>query len=253
VLLWPDTFNNHFHPRIAHAAVSVLEAAGFDVEVPPRPLCCGRPLYEFGFLEAARRYALRILDVLGERIDAGVPFVVLEPACASVFRDDLPNLMPDNERVMRLAAQTLFLDELLDRHAEGFRVPPLHRRAVVHAHCHRKALLGKSSGQAVLARAGLDGEVLDSGCCGMAGSFGFERAKIDVSLAIGEAVLLPRVRAAAADTLIIADGYSCREQIVQCTGRTALHPAEVLALALRAQAAAQRPARHAPVDGLRAD
>ena len=233
VMLWPDTFNNYFHPDVAHAAVTVLTAAGFDVTLPQGHLCCGRPLYEYGFLDAARAYLLRILDRLGPQIDAGMPVVVLEPACASVFRDELPNLLPDHERGMRLAAQTYFFDEFLDARAPQFRPPALGRSALVHAHCHRKALLGKASGSTLLSRAGLRGEVLDSGCCGMAGAFGFERAKYEVSLQIGEQVLLPRVRAADADTLLIADGYSCREQIAQCTGRTALHPAQVLALALR--------------------
>jgi Fe-S oxidoreductase len=150
-----------------------------------------------------------------------------------VFRDEMGNLLPDHERAKRLAAQTFFFDEFLDRYARDFRPPPLRRKAIVHAHCHRKALCGKQSGSTLVDRAGLDGEVLDSGCCGMAGQFGFERAKVDVSIEIGEQVLLPRVRQADPSTLIVADGYSCREQIVQCTGETVMHPAEVLALALR--------------------
>jgi FAD/FMN-containing dehydrogenase/Fe-S oxidoreductase len=236
VLLWPDTFNNHFHPAVAHAAVHVLRAAGFGVTVPQGHFCCGRPLYEWGFLDAARAYLLRILDRLGGEIDAGVPFVVLEPACASVFRDEMPNLLPDNERARRLSRQTFFFGEFLDRYAPQFRAPPLQRHAIVHAHCHHKALLGRAAGASLLARAGLDGEVLDSGCCGMAGSFGFERDKYDVSMAVGEHVLLPRVRAAGEETVVVADGYSCREQIAQSTRRTALHPAQVLAMALGAPA-----------------
>jgi Fe-S oxidoreductase len=233
VLLWPDTFNNYFHPDVAHAAVAVLEAAGWRVRVPSSRLCCGRPLYEFGFLASARSYLRTILSTLASDIDAGIPLVVLEPACAAVFRDELTNLLPDDERAMRLAAQTFFFDEFLDRKAPQFHPPPLNRRALVHAHCNRKALLGKHSGETLLARAGLTGEVLDSGCCGMAGAFGFERAKYGVSVAIGEQVLLPQVRLASDDVLLVADGYSCREQIAQCTGRTAWHPAQVLALALR--------------------
>jgi FAD/FMN-containing dehydrogenase/Fe-S oxidoreductase len=234
VLLWPDTFNNHYHPDVAHAAVRVLRAAGFAVTVPRGHVCCGRPLYEFGFLDAARRYLQDILARLGREIDAGVPFVVLEPACASVFRDELINLLPDNERAKRLSQQSFFFGEFLDQRAPQFRPPPLSRKAIVHAHCHHKALLGRDAGTSLLARAGLDGEVLDSGCCGMAGSFGFEQDKYDVSVAIGEHVLLPRVRSAADGTLVVADGYSCREQIAQCTRRTALHPAQVLAMALGA-------------------
>ncbi len=235
VLLWPDTFNNFFHPQVGHAAARVLEAAGFRVELPDGHVCCGRPLYEFGFLDAAKRYLQAIVDRLGPQIDAGTPLVVMEPACAAVFRDELCNLLPNDERAKRLSAQAYFFEEFLAREAAGFRPPPLSRRAIVHAHCNRKALLGKDTGSRLLDLAGLDGEVLDSGCCGMAGAFGFERAKYEVSRSIGELVLLPRVRAAAPDTLLIADGYSCREQIVQCTGRTALHPAEVLAMALDAR------------------
>jgi Fe-S oxidoreductase len=142
--------------------------------------------------------------------------------------------LPDNERARRLARQTFFFGEFLDRSAPRFRAPPLQRHAIVHAHCHHKALLGRAAGASLLTRAGLEGEVLDSGCCGMAGSFGFERDKYDVSMAVGEHVLLPRVRAAGEDTLVVADGYSCREQIAQSTRRTALHPAQVLAMALGA-------------------
>jgi Fe-S oxidoreductase len=234
VLLWPDTFNNYFHPQVAHAAVKVLEAAGWRVSVPAQHLCCGRPLYDFGFLDSAKAYLRRVLAVLGEQIDAGTPVVVLEPACASVFRDELGNLFPDDERAMRLAAQTYFFDEFLDRHAPTFRPPAMGRSALVHAHCHRKALLGKNSGSSLLDRCGLTGTVVDSGCCGLAGSFGFEQEKYDVSMQIAELALAPRVREASDDELIVADGFSCREQIAHCTGRTAWHPAQVLALALHA-------------------
>jgi FAD/FMN-containing dehydrogenase/Fe-S oxidoreductase len=232
VVLWPDTFNNHFHPDVAHAAVSVLEAAGYAVTIPGEPFCCGRPLYEFGFLDAAKAYLRRILERLGGTIDAGLPFVVLEPACAAVFRDELPMLLPDHERAKRLAAQTYFFDEFLERRAPRLSVPPLGRRALVHAHCNRKALTGKGAGAWLIEATGLDGEVLDSGCCGMAGAFGYEARKYDVSRRIAELALLPRVRAATDDTLIVADGYSCREQIEHFTDRKVLHPAQVLAMAI---------------------
>jgi FAD/FMN-containing dehydrogenase/Fe-S oxidoreductase len=232
VVLWVDTFNNHFDPAVLHATLRVLEAAGFAVELPPAGLCCGRPLYEYGFLDAARRYLLAILERMASAIDDGVPFVVAEPACASVFRDELPNLLPDRERAHRLAAQTFFLDEYLACEVPAFRAGPLRRPALVHAHCHHKALRGRQAGAGILSRAGLEGEVLDSGCCGMAGAFGLARDRHAVSVAIGEQVLLPRVRSAEDGTLIVADGFSCREQIRQCTGRAALHPAQVLALAL---------------------
>ena len=232
VLLWPDTFNNYLEPHVAQAAVTVLEAAGWRVTLPQGHLCCGRPLYEFGFLAAARRYLQTILHTLGPQIDAGVPIVVLEPTCGAVFRDELCNLLPDDARARRLAQQTFFFDEFLERDAQAWKPPPLHRVAIMHVHCNRKALCGKEAGAAFLDRAGLDGELLDAGCCGMAGAFGYERGKAQVSRRIGELALLPRVRAAPPDALVIADGWSCRQQIAQGAARTALHPAQVLALAL---------------------
>ncbi|MBI4543878.1 MAG: FAD-binding protein [Gemmatimonadetes bacterium] len=233
VLLWPDTFNNHFHPGTACAAVDVLEAAGYRVEIPPRPLCCGRPLYDFGMLRLARRQLRQILDVLRPQITAGVPVVGLEPSCLAVFRDELINFFPHDETARRLSRQSFLLAEFLDRHADGWQPPPLRRKAIVHGHCHQQALVGMRSDRALLERLGLDFRILDSGCCGMAGSFGFEREKYAVSMLVGERVLLPAVREAAPDTLVVADGFSCREQILQATGRRALHLAEVLRLALQ--------------------
>jgi Fe-S oxidoreductase len=232
VMLWPDTFNNHFHPETALAAADVLEAAGFTVSVPAFPVCCGRPLYDSGMLRQAQRYLRRIVTRFAPQIDAGMPFVVLEPACAAVFRDEMPNLFPGDEVAKRLAAQTYLLAEFLDRKAPRFAPPPLARQAIVHGHCHQKALMKMSADEAVLRRLGVRYELLDSGCCGMAGSFGFEVGKAEISVQIGELVLLPAVRAAPADCLVIADGYSCREQIAQCTDRRAVHLAEVLQMAL---------------------
>ena len=232
VLLWPDTFNNYFHPETARAAVEVLEAAGYRVELPRQMLCCGRPLYDYGMLKLARRQLRRILETLGPVVAAGVPVVGLEPSCAAVFRDELVNLFPGDETARRLSRQTVLLSEFLEQQADGYEPPRLAGKALVHGHCHHKAIMKLDAEQALLARAGLDFEVLDSGCCGLAGSFGYEREHYDVSMKCGERVLLPAVRAAAEDTLIVADGFSCREQIAHGTGRRALHLAEVLALAL---------------------
>ena len=248
VMLWPDTFNNHFHPETAMAAVDVLEAAGFAVNVPAFPVCCGRPLYDSGMLLRAQRYLRRILDRFAKEIDAGVPFVVLEPACAAVFRDELGNLFPGDEIAKRLAQQTYLLAEFLERRAPRFSPPRLARRAIVHGHCHQKAVMSMDADEAILRKASVDYTLLDSGCCGMAGSFGFERDKAGLSVQIGELVLLPAVRAAPADCLVVADGYSCREQIAQCTQRHAVHLAEVLQMALagaRDGKAATREAREA--------
>jgi len=232
VVLWPDTFNNHFHPQTAHAAAAVLEAAGFVVDVPAFPVCCGRPLYDFGMLDEAQRYLRRILARFAAAIDAGTPFVVLEPACAAVFRDEMPNLFPGDEVAKRLAQQTHLFAQFLQAHAPRFSPPRLERRAIVHGHCHQKALTGMDADRELLEKLGLRYEVLDSGCCGMAGSFGFARDKAAISRAIGELVLLPAVRDADDDCLVVTDGYSCREQIAQCTSRRALHLAEVTRMAL---------------------
>ncbi|HEY0846448.1 MAG TPA: FAD-binding and (Fe-S)-binding domain-containing protein [Noviherbaspirillum sp.] len=233
VILWPDTFNNYFHPDVAKAAVDVLEDAGFKVQIPAVHLCCGRPLYEFGMIERARAYLKRILDVLEAPIHAGTPIVGLEPACVSVFRDELPNLFPHSEQARRLRDQVFLLSEFLER--SGYRPPRLDRAAVVHAHCHHQALLKTDAERAVLRKMGLDFELLDSGCCGMAGSFGFEKEKYDVSMRCAERVLLPAVRSAAPGTLVIADGFSCREQIAQSSGVEAIHLSQALRMALEAR------------------
>jgi FAD/FMN-containing dehydrogenase/Fe-S oxidoreductase len=231
ILLWPDTFNNHWHPQTLAAAVFVLEQAGCDVQLPNGHLCCGRPLYEFGLLDTAVRYLQSVLHALRGDIEAGTPLIVLEPACAAVFRDELPNLMPENAHAQRLAKQTLLLSEFLAR-VPDYTPPQVASKAVVHGHCMHKAVLKMDAEIDVLRRMGLDLRVLDSGCCGMAGSFGFDKNKYDISMRIGERVLLPAVRESSPDTLIVADGYSCREQIAQSTDRRALHFAEVIAQGL---------------------
>ena len=231
VILWPDTFNNYFLPETAIAAARVLASAGYEVFVPARHFCCGRPLYDYGFLEMAKDYLRRILDGLGPEIDRGTPMVVLEPSCCSVFRDELTGLFPELPRAHKLKEQTFTLAEFLERQPD-FVAPVLKRKAVVQGHCHHKAVMRMKSEASLFAKMGLDYQVLDSGCCGMAGSFGFESDKYDLSVQIGERVLLPAVRAADSSTLIMADGFSCREQIAQLTGREALHTAEVLSLAM---------------------
>ena len=232
VLLWADTFNDFFHPETAQAAVAVLERAGFRVYVPRVELCCGRPLYDYGFLGMARRWLRQILRTLRRPIRAGLPMVVLEPSCASVFRDELLNLLPGDEDARRLARQTCTLDELLTRHAPELPLPTLRGRALVQGHCHHKSVLDFAGEEGLLRRLGLELSAPEPGCCGMAGAFGFEAGThAEVARTCGERALLPAVRAAGEATLVIADGFSCREQIAQGTGRTALHLAEVLELA----------------------
>ena len=231
-ILFPDTFTNHFSPGIGRAAVDVLEDAGFAVTLPRGPLCCGRPLYDFGMLETARRRLAEVLAALSPAVEAGSPVVVLEPSCAAVFRDELPELFPEDERARRLSRSTFLLAEILQKEAPEWRAPSLDRRALVWFHCHQRALFGIEADRRTLEALGVEADIPDSGCCGMAGSFGFEKSHRDVSLAVGERVLFPAVRGAAADTLLVADGFSCREQISQATGRRALHLAEVIRLAM---------------------
>jgi FAD/FMN-containing dehydrogenase/Fe-S oxidoreductase len=237
VLLWADTFNNYFYPSTAKAAVDVLEAAGFQVFVPKANLCCGRPLYDHGMLDRAQALLLQILDALSPEIEAGIPIVGLEPSCVTVFRDELINLFPSDQRAQALSRQTFLLSEFLEIYAKDFPRPCLDRKALLHGHCHHKSIMKMTAEEAVLSRIGVDFQSPAPGCCGMAGSFGFEPDKYDISIAIGELELMPAVRQAPADWLIIADGFSCREQIAQCSPRHALHLAEVLQMALRGEAA----------------
>jgi FAD/FMN-containing dehydrogenase/Fe-S oxidoreductase len=232
VVLFPDTFSNYLHPEPMKAATEVLEAAGFRVIVPRQALCCGRPLYDYGMLDLAKAFWSRTLSVLRPHIRDGVPVVGLEPSCVAAFRDELPNLVPRREDAKRLAMQTLTLAELLQGHAGDWDMPRLDRRAIVHGHCHQEAIMGTGAEQELYERLGLEFEVLDSGCCGLAGSFGFEREHHDISVAIGEHKLMPMVRAAPGDTLVIADGFSCKTQIEELTDRRALHTAQVIKMAM---------------------
>jgi Fe-S oxidoreductase len=234
VLLWPDTFTNYFSPEIGRDAVTVLEAAGFRVILPFGPVCCGRPLYDYGMLSLARRYLLDVLSELRPFVRAGVPVIGLEPSCLAVFRDELTNLLPDDADAQRLRAQSYVLSEFLSQHAADWPRPQLHRRALVQPHCHHHAVIGFDAEHDLLTKMGLDIEMADAGCCGMAGSFGYEAGeRYDVSMAAGERVLLPKVRDAHPDTLILADGFSCRSQIGSGTNRNGLHLVQVLAMAIR--------------------
>lgn len=241
VLLWADTFNNYFMPETAQAAVEVLEHAGCDVEVLEGHHCCGRPLYDYGFLEMANSYLRRELRTLQPYIAAGTPMIVLEPSCCSVFRDEMNSLFPDSEQARRLKENTFTLSEFLDKKVPGYQPPKVQRKALVQGHCHHKAIMRFKEEETLMKKMELDQEVLDSGCCGMAGSFGYEKDKYDVSVACGERVLLPAVRKAGLSTIIMADGFSCKEQIAQQTNRHALHVAEVLKMGLEDGTASQDP------------
>ncbi len=234
VVLWADTFTNLFEPDIGKAALEVLSAAGFSPVLSAPGLCCGRPLYDFGMLTQARRALKKVLDNMSMPIQLGWPVVVLEPSCASVFRDEMRKLMPHDEHARRLAAQTLTLDEFLEHYAPDWEPPQIDRKALIHPHCHRNAMIGPDGQRNLLARAGLDAQLSNAGCCGMAGSFGYLAGdQYEVSMAVGERVLIPAARAATADTLLVADGFSCRTQIETGTGRRPLHTAEVLRMGLQ--------------------
>jgi FAD/FMN-containing dehydrogenase/Fe-S oxidoreductase len=231
VVLWPDTFNNFFMPDTAHAAAEVLERAGYEVVLPKKTLCCGRPLYDWGFLGMAKRLLRQTLSALRSELDEGLPVIGLEPSCVSVFRDELINLFPRDEYAKKLARSAMTLSEFIRREPD-FPMPSLKRKALVQAHCHHKSVMRFDAEEAVLRGMGLDLEHPDSGCCGMAGAFGFQREHYEVAMRVGERVILPAVRESAEDTLIIANGFSCREQIAQATGRHPLHLAEVMKLAM---------------------
>jgi FAD/FMN-containing dehydrogenase/Fe-S oxidoreductase len=232
VVLFPDTFNNFLHPEPMKATVEVLEAAGFRVLLPAQPVCCGRPLYDYGMLPTARRFLRRLVDVLGPYAQAGTHIVGVEPSCVAVFRDELVNMLPHDEDAKRISLQTLTLAEFLQQHAADWDVPKLRRKALVHGHCHQKAVMGMSAEQKLYERMGLDAQMLDSGCCGMAGSFGFEAGHYDISVKVGEHKLLPIVRDASPETLLIADGFSCKTQVEQLTDRRPLHTAQVIKMAM---------------------
>jgi Fe-S oxidoreductase len=233
VLLWPDTFNNYFIPDTAKAAVEVLESAGFRVVLPKANLCCGRPLYDWGMLDRAKKLLLTIFGALETEIKQDISIVVLEPSCAAVFRDELLSLFPKDDRARALSQQTFLLSEFLEQKAKHFQLPKLARKALVHGHCHHKSVMRMTDEESVLRKMEIDFHAPAPGCCGMAGSFGFEADKYETSIAIGELELLPAVRKADPDCLVIANGFSCREQIRQCNGRQALHLADVIQMAAR--------------------
>ncbi|HEY7196373.1 MAG TPA: FAD-binding and (Fe-S)-binding domain-containing protein [Gaiellaceae bacterium] len=248
VILWADTFNNYFHAGVGVAAVEALEAAGYRVEVPQVHLCCGRPLYDYGFLGLARSYLERVVETLRDDIRAGVPVVGVEPSCLAVFKDELPRMLPEDEDAKRLARQSRHFAEFLRE--QEVELPRLERKAIVWGHCHHHATGGLEPEHEVLDSMGVEVEQVTGGCCGLAGSFGFEAGHHDVSMACGEHALLPAVRAAAGNTLVVADGFSCKTQIEQAgTGRRGLHLAEVIAIARRygpEGPPGELPERHAP-------
>jgi len=225
VILFDDTFNNHFRPGTAAAAQKLLAAAGCAVELPARRVCCGRPYYDYGMLDEAKRALVNVLEVLAPRLDAGAPVVVLEPGCLSVFRDEMRQLLPDDARAARLALQATSLSEVLRK--RNFK-PSARVQVVMHSHCHQKALWGSSADSGLLKDAGCEVLTPDTGCCGMAGSFGYRPQHAAASRRIATRALLPALEQAS-DAVVVANGFSCREQIEALAQRPTLHLAELLA------------------------
>ncbi|MEV6830044.1 FAD-binding and (Fe-S)-binding domain-containing protein [Amycolatopsis sp. NPDC051102] len=231
VLVWPDTFTNSFHPHVGRAAVRLMEDAGWRVTMPSAALCCGLTWISTGQLGVAKHILARTVRELAPHLHGGGLVVGLEPSCTAVFRSDAAGLFPGDQDVRRLRAQTVTLAELLTEHSPGYRPPRLDAKAIAQVHCHQHAVMGWDADRKLLEAAGVDAEHLDSGCCGLAGNFGFEKGHLEVSQACAERVLLPRVRDASPDTAVLADGFSCRTQLheLDSGGREGVHLAELLA------------------------
>jgi Fe-S oxidoreductase len=244
VVLFADTFNRYFEPENITAAIDVLNASGARVDVAQpadgdsRPLCCGRSFLAVGRVDEARREAERTLAALARYVDRGVPVVGLEPSCLYSFRDEIPSLVK-SETARRVAHQALLFEDFMARAASAgaLKLPlaPIAKRALLHGHCHQKSFGEMSAVEAALKLIPeLAVETVESSCCGMAGAFGYAADTIDVSLKMAELTLLPAVRKAESDTLVVADGTSCRHQIKDGAGREALHVARVLARSVEA-------------------
>ncbi len=242
VVLFVDTFSRYFDPENARAALTVLDAAGYRVHVaqPPgahdRPLCCGRTYLSAGLVDEARKEARRMVDALKPYVDSGMPILGLEPSCLFSMRDEFESLIP-GEATRALAKQAKLFEEFLAEEADAGRLKlplkPVAKKALLHGHCHQKAFAAMGAVEKTLRLVpGLEVSTVESSCCGMAGSFGYEAEHFDVSMKMAEASLLPAVRKAGPDTLVVADGTSCRHQIADGAQREALHVARVLALSL---------------------
>ncbi len=234
VVLFPDTFTTYNYPQIGIAAVQVLEAAGFQVQLAPR-VCCGRPMLSQGLLEDARRQAARTVELLTPLAEQGLPILICEPSCAAAFHDEYHDLLPGDARVALVAAHVHLIDDWLAQQFNAGLAPPLHalpQPVLFHGHCHQKATVGTAGSLAALqAIPGQQANLIDAGCCGMAGAFGYTADHYEVSMAVARDRLAPAIQAAP-EALICADGASCRQQIEHVTGRRAYHVVEVLAQAI---------------------
>ncbi|CAH2945210.1 MAG: Fe-S protein, homolog of lactate dehydrogenase SO1521 [uncultured Paraburkholderia sp.] len=230
VILWVDTFNDHFSPEIATAAFDVLTRIGYQVVLPRKRLCCGRPLYDYGLLDEARALLRSTVNELADDIRAGVPVVGLEPGCLSVFKDELLKQLPGDPIAKKLLDQTFLFSDFVAR--ADFEWPQLDANVIVHGHCHQKSIFGMKGDTALLDKLGVRWRLLDTGCCGMAGSFGFNADHYELSMKIAEDKLLPLVRQAPSEAIVVTNGFSCREQIQQGAARQSLHIAQLAMQAL---------------------
>jgi Fe-S oxidoreductase len=249
VVLFADTFNRYFEPDNVRAAVAVLEAAGCRVRLPKpvdgsqRPLCCGRTFLSVGLVDEARAEAERTVAALTPYVAGGVPVVGLEPSCILGFRDEIPALLK-TEEARWVASRAMLFEEYLANELDTNSLPlaPIGQRALLHGHCHQKSFGAMGAVEATLKLVpGLAVETVESSCCGMAGAFGYGADTIDMSMKMGELSLLPAVRNAPADAIIVADGTSCRHQIGDGTNRKAVHVARVLAMSVEAGRPARSP------------
>jgi Fe-S oxidoreductase len=213
VMLWPDTFTNYFHPHVGQAAVEVLEAAGWQVKLPAEPLCCGLTWISTGQLATGKKIMKKTVDALAEHVRSGGYVVGLEPSCTAVFRSDAAELFPDDQDVLRLRNHTKTLAELLTEHTPGYQPPAIRRKALAQVHCHQHAIMKWDADEQLLKAAGADVEHLETGCCGLAGDFGFQAGHGEISEQIAERALLPKLREANPGAVILADGFSCRTQV----------------------------------------
>jgi FAD/FMN-containing dehydrogenase/Fe-S oxidoreductase len=245
VVLFPDTFNNYLHTDVGVACVEALEGAGWRVIMPARHICCGRPLYDYGFLDSAERYLRRVLDELRPYVRDDIPVVGMEPSCLAVFKDELRRMLPHDDDAARLARNAYHYGEFFTTF--GVKPPRIEGSALLWGHCHHRATGGIAPEQQLLEETGLSVTELKGGCCGLAGSWGFEQGKYAISMDCGEQALLPAVREASKETLIVADGFSCKTQIADArTGKHALHTGQVLALAGNRESGGGVPGRPAP-------
>jgi Fe-S oxidoreductase len=230
VVLFPDTFNNYLHADVGVACVEALEAAGWRVIMPEQHVCCGRPLYDYGLLDSAQRYLQRVLEVLRPYIRADIPVVGMEPSCLAVFKDELRKMLPHDDDAVRLAPNAYHFGEFFTTF--GIEPPRLQGRALLWGHCHHRATGGIEPEHKLLQQMGLEVRNVQGGCCGLAGSWGFEQGKYGISMDCGEQALLPAIRDCDPDTLVVADGFSCKTQIADSgLGRRALHSAQVMKMA----------------------